>query len=425
MSEVFDTNIVHFDSSGAFLNGGRKFFGKPNADPTVKANKITIFNDRGLTVVLPNPIGIGPDGKTINKVWVGERYSYEVQDKNNVKTENQPDQGETSGAGEPIVLSNVQGTNAITAEASPPFSEFIDGQIYILKQAEGDNTGNMTLTVTGSTPTLVPIKKNHDEEIQAGGVKDNQQIELIFNPTGPVLEIQSNVQFASGPSSSVAGNIPAFADLLGKNLLDSGVSSLGPLAFTVFTTGGTWTRNAKTKSAWIFCIGAGGGGAGTSTTGIAGGGGGGGGLSIAFITSFTSGTDTVAIGAGGNGGAVNGGGGNGGDVSVGTLCVAEGGSGAASGGGAGAGAVLTDAVGDLKLRGANGSTSTSQATTSNHAGGTGGGSFLGSGGEGGLGGGGVGGTAVVEGSGGGGAGGTSTNSGGAGKSGLVFILEFA
>ena len=181
MAEFFDTNIQWQDDSAALLVGGRLFFAKPNTDPTVLANRITIFNDRKLSVVLPNPISLGPDGRSINKIWIGERYSFEAQNKNKVKVFGQPDQGEDTRTGVPIKLTNVQGTNAITAEASPAITAYVDQQIFTFEKVAGANTANVTLDIDGIGAK--PIKFNFTEEIAPGLFQNTQTITIIYNST--------------------------------------------------------------------------------------------------------------------------------------------------------------------------------------------------------------------------------------------------
>jgi len=449
---------------------------------------------------------------------VGERYSYEVQDKNNVKTEEQPDQGEESTTGTPIKLTNVQGTNKITAEASPAITEYVDGQIYMLQKADGANTATVapwvTLSILGASQGEKPIRFNFNEEIKPGMFQSGQEIQLMyngagfpttdhfawvnsgrgisiltdvtqvdpnailanggpspfayidkqlysfkaaatntgnvtlksgslsahsiknkgqelvpgqilintfyivaFNLTGTVFELVSGGGNAVTPATATEGNVVKFG-ALPTQLVDSLVSSLGPLSIQKFESGGTWTRPANVKSVLIIATGSGGGGAG-STTNDAGSGGGAGATVIKFIAAAAS-TYAIAIGTAGGGGTGGGGAGsNGGDVTVGiTVVVAQKGFGApANQAGGNGGATGT---GDLIIAGANGN-AVDDSTT--QLGGAGGGSYWGGGGARVRAG--TGGTATSFGS--GGAGGPTGGSfgGGTGKAGIVFFLEFA
>lgn len=116
------------------------------------------------------------------------------------------------------------------------------------------------------------------------------------------------------------------------------------VTFQSFTSGGTWTKPAGLKRAYVVCVGAGGGGGSgrqgaTNESRFGGGGGGGGAIVWRMIAADDLATTvTVTIGAAGTGGAAqastsnNGNAGTaGGDTSFGALVIAKGGS--AGGGG--------------------------------------------------------------------------------------------
>ena len=319
------------------------------------------------------------------------------------------------------LLTNVAGDgNDITADGGPSIIGYVDGQIYQFKP-NITNAGNVTLKI-GTLPVL--SIKSQGNELVPDQLVAFKTVEVIFNstPNPDEFELVSGGGNAVSPSSAVEGNVAKFGSVA-TQLIDSLVSSLGPIAFTVFTSSLTWTRNTQTKSALIFCIGGGGGGAGTINASIgASGGGGAGGLSVKFSTSFSGPSDAVVVGAAGDAG-VAASGGDGGSTSVGSLCMANGGSGAplVAGPNSGSGATLTGAVGDLKSRGGDGDIG---PIPSDSGGGGGGSSFLGGGGHGGnKDDNGVPGKAL--GSGGGGAGEKAGDAnGGAGALGLVYIIEF-
>jgi hypothetical protein len=122
-----------------------------------------------------------------------------------------------------------------------------------------------------------------------------------------------------------------------------------PIDIQTFTSGGTWTKPARGRLAFIECWGGGGGGGG----GLGGGGGGGGGLYVSAWIPLSSlgATETVTVGAGGAARTTDGVGNNGGNTTLGTLVTAYGGQGGGSGstalnanpGGAGGGSTNTSA----------------------------------------------------------------------------------
>jgi len=189
MSETFNTHQVWLTkTSGSLVVGGNVYYGVVNGDPVnVMGDRIKIFSDRNLGTELPNPIKTGQDGREVNKVWVGERHSIFVLDKFNVEQFQDLDRGETPGTGAPIVLSNVQGTNAITAEAPGGLTGYVDGQIYIFKTV-ATNTAIVapwvTLAIAGAVEGAKPIKFNFNEEIKAGMFQATQNIEVMYNSSG-------------------------------------------------------------------------------------------------------------------------------------------------------------------------------------------------------------------------------------------------
>jgi len=187
MSETFNTHPVRFLKSGAINVGGKIYYGVVNGDPVnVPGDRINIFANRGLTTALPNPISTGLDGRTaVNgvpaKVWLGERHSLFELDKFNVEQFQDLDRGETTGTGTPIKLTNVQGINAITAQAEPTITGYVDQQIYLFKTVS-TNTGNITLDIDGQDAKSV--KFNFNEEIKPGFFQATQDMAVKYNDTG-------------------------------------------------------------------------------------------------------------------------------------------------------------------------------------------------------------------------------------------------
>lgn len=184
MSSVIDENTQFIDpATSTPINNGYIYIGTVGLD--AKLNPITIYSDRDLTTVLANPQRTGPDGRALNKIWVPGKYSMKVENYENVQKLNDLDLGEFPQTGN-TVLTNVQGINTLTAEASPAITALIDKQVYILT-AVSTNTGGMTLTID-STPTY-PINKNHDQPLVAGDVEANQNVAVIYNSTDNVFEL--------------------------------------------------------------------------------------------------------------------------------------------------------------------------------------------------------------------------------------------
>jgi len=311
------------------------------------------------------------------------------------------------------LLTNVGGTaNAITADGGPSITGLVDGQQYPFKPAS-NNTGNTTLTI-GTLPTTT-IKQG-GVNLVADQLVANKTAIVMFNSIGPEFELVSGGGTAVSPASATDGNVVKFG-ALPTRLVDSLVSSLGPLSIQSILGNGTWTRPANVKSVLVILTGSGGGGSGSSTS-DAGGGGGAGATVIKFIP-VAAPSYAVVIGAAGGGGAGgDGAGGDGADSTVGvTVVVAQKGFGAPSNQTGGDGG--STGTGDLIIAGASGN-AVDDSTT--QLGGEGGGSYWGGGGSriraatGGAG--------LAFGT--GGAGGPTGGNfgGGPGKTGVAFFLEF-
>ncbi len=180
MSAFLDENSQFEGVDGLPVVNGFMYFGVQGADPTIVANQITIYSDRGLTVPLANPQRTGSDGRSVNKIWVPGRYSFQVDDVNSVQIYQDLDAGATAEAGT-TNTTNVQGTNALTAEgAAATITAYTDKEIYLLKIAN-TNTGPVTVALDGLAATAV--KRNFDQAILPGQFKQNDIVAFVYNST--------------------------------------------------------------------------------------------------------------------------------------------------------------------------------------------------------------------------------------------------
>lgn len=187
MAAQLDENIQYTDpTTGELLANGYIYIGADGLD--AKLNLISIYSDRGLMTSLSNPQRIGSDGRAENKIWVPSKYSMKVENYENVQKLNDLSLGEAAQTGNTI-LDNVQGINALTADASPTVTTLIDKQAYILT-AVSTNTSAMTLTID-LTPTW-PIKKHHDKAMEANDIEADQVLAVIWNETDSVFEQMTN-----------------------------------------------------------------------------------------------------------------------------------------------------------------------------------------------------------------------------------------
>lgn len=174
-------------------------------------------------------------------------------------------------------------------------------------KADVGNTGACSLDVNGLG--AITIKKNHDQDLVTGDIEANQIIEVVYNSTGPVFEMIS--QLSTTTSAEVQ----------------------------TYTADNTWTKPSGAKTVLVKAWGAGGGGGGSNTANTGGGGGGGGSYKEwLFDASELSATEAVVVGDGGSAGTSGGNGGLGENSTFGsTKVIAYGGGGGAAQSGAGGG----------------------------------------------------------------------------------------
>lgn len=203
MAAVIDENTQFIDElTSKPINNGYIYIGTVGLD--AKLNPITIYSDRGLTTPITNPQRTDSAGRSVNKIWVPDRYSIKVEDEDNLQKLNDLQAGELSQVGNTI-LSNVSGVNDIIASASPAITELSNGQTYILTTSAA-NTGPMTLKI--DTTTVKSIKKDHDQDMASGDLEANQILSVVYNSTDDVFEVISNLVLNFTDVISLAGTAP-------------------------------------------------------------------------------------------------------------------------------------------------------------------------------------------------------------------------
>lgn len=175
------------DIDGKPIVNGFIYVGLQNAD--TKTNLISIFSDRELTVFLENPQRTDAFGKSATKIWVPGRHSLLIEDENNVQKLSDPDAGELAGVGL-TSLTNVQGTNAITAQGTPAITSYIDKNLYIFTTV-AQNTSSVTLDIDSNG--IVPIRKEHDLELVAKNFEAEQIVLVAYNEPSNVFELISQI----------------------------------------------------------------------------------------------------------------------------------------------------------------------------------------------------------------------------------------
>ena len=82
------------ESTSELINNGYIYIGEQNLD--AKLNPITIYANRALSTVLANPQRTGPDGRSVNKIFIPAEYSMKIEDSANVQKLNYLDLGEAN-----------------------------------------------------------------------------------------------------------------------------------------------------------------------------------------------------------------------------------------------------------------------------------------------------------------------------------------
>ncbi len=176
MPARIDEKTQFVDSAGLPIVSGKIYIGLQNSDPV--ANPITIFSDRALTIPIANPQATDSEGRSVNKIWIPGDYSIRVDDALDVQKMIDLDAGVTTDTSGVTPLSNVAGTDTITAQGNPAVLVYEDNEMYIF-QAVNNNTGAVTLNIDGVGAT--PIRNNVVDELVANDIIANGAICVIFN----------------------------------------------------------------------------------------------------------------------------------------------------------------------------------------------------------------------------------------------------
>lgn len=192
MSAFIDENTQFVDSDGKPLVNGKIYFGEKGLDPV--NNQITIYGDRSLSVVLANPQLLDANGRSANKIWIPGLYSYRLDNTNDVQQHQDIDAGFISPSGT-TNLFNVQGTDSITATASPSIDSYVNGEIYVF-QAANTNTGATLLNIDNIGPKTITVNKL---PLRAGDLIESLNYNVAYN------EVNDNFDLLGAPAEGATG----------------------------------------------------------------------------------------------------------------------------------------------------------------------------------------------------------------------------
>lgn len=229
MSAFINESGQFVDTGGKPFVNGKVYIGTQGQDPIL--NPITIFADRALTVVIANPQTLDSFGRPANKIWIPAKYSLRIDDSAGAQQLQELDNGIDPAIGA-TSLSNVQGTNSITAQADPTITDYVDKQQYIFTaintnsaQATINIDGRGVKTITGAT---------------AGTIIANRIVVIYFNAVSDAMDlgITPAVDLGSpGPIGDVTPDTIASTNFTGP---------LGPTTQnTVKGTTGEFTTSLK------------------------------------------------------------------------------------------------------------------------------------------------------------------------------------
>ena len=190
MSAFIDENTQFVDTGGNPIVNGKIYIGTKGANP--KTSAITIYSNRALSSVLANPQTLNSAGRSTNKIFIPDVYSFQVDNAAGVQQIQDLDAGAGSSGGL-IILSSVQGTNTITAVASPSITSYVDSQLYIF-QAANANTGATTINIDNIGAKAVVDSAG---ALSADAIATGRNTILIYNAADDNFELQVTIVAAA------------------------------------------------------------------------------------------------------------------------------------------------------------------------------------------------------------------------------------
>lgn len=231
MTALINENIQFTDTDGTPIVGGSIYIGERSQDPEL--NPITIYSDRALSSTLSNPQTLDSYGRPTNKIWVPGRYSFKVEDSEGNQIIQDLDAGSTNETGI-ITLTNVSGTDTITAEGSEDTqTELKDKAMYIFTAAN-DNTGAVTLQVDSLTAKSVT---RNGAALSAGMLSSDETALVVYNETNDEFELIHSAAGAGGVLEDGFGDVRSGR----RNLCSNPLFDFWPRGTGPFTTGNEYT----------------------------------------------------------------------------------------------------------------------------------------------------------------------------------------
>lgn len=236
MSATFDEHSQFVNSAGVPIVNGLLYIGTVNLDPVPVGNHKAIFSDSDLTAALANPQTLDANGRATNKIWLSGRYSMQVNNAAAVQQYQELDNGTLVEAGL-TALSNVLGTNTITADTVDGITAYTDQELFVFKAAN-TITGAVTLNIDGVGAKA--IVRNFDQALFAGQFVQNQIVMVAYNSSNDNFEWQDQnlkVAYDNKGADIVSASTVDLATATGNSVDITG--STGPISSFGTTPAGT------------------------------------------------------------------------------------------------------------------------------------------------------------------------------------------
>ena len=239
-----------FDDNGVPLVGG-KLYSYAAGTTTL----LTTYTTSAGTVANTNPIILNAGGRTPNEIWqaTGILLKFVLYTSTNeligtydgIPSINDP-------FGINSQLSNVAGTNSITATANPTLTAYATGSIYSFIAAN-TNSGAATLSIDGLTATS--ITKNGSVALSAGDIQSGKMMLVEYD--GATFQLVNNIVYGGSITNAtivsltapitVANGGTGLATLTANNvMLGNGVAT--PQFIAPGTSGNLLTSDGTTWS---------------------------------------------------------------------------------------------------------------------------------------------------------------------------------
>lgn len=222
LSALAGAGAQFFDNNGNVLSGGKIY--TYQAGTTTAA---TTYTDNLGSALNTNPIILNAAGRVSQEIWfpVGQKFKFVIKTSTDTLIgtyDNIPSINDPYSEGN--LLSNVTGTNAIAATASPTIASYSTGAAYSFIAANA-NTGAVTLSIDGLTAKS--ITKGGSNALVAGDIQAGMLVYVHYDGTRFQM-IGNAVYGGSVTNAAIVGGTASGVTITGGSI--SGLSTDLPIA---------------------------------------------------------------------------------------------------------------------------------------------------------------------------------------------------